>query len=352
MKLKFSTPLLSLSVGFLFFSSFSLVHAAPPAGYSLSWGDDFDSLSLDPTCTGSGGTWATYFCRWNVRRLNGNSDDGIKMDDTWKGANATSGDKTIQEVLTEAGWTSPSLHDVSGGTLKMRSYPIPTAYQAQFQSNGNVVASTSAASMITSEMTHYQQYGYWETRLKLNQPPTNKHFSFWLLAKDGVWPPEIDMLETVIDVAHVENGIVSSLASHGSPADKFLTFSPAGGMLGVWHTYGFEWTATTLNWYVDGVLTWTQPNYIFKPMYVLAEWENGGNWEGNTDANTPWPGEMEVDYVRVYSYASSSGLATSPTPSDMAQGVATTTLSWVGDSGATTHGVYLGTSKDRWRLIY
>ena len=317
-------------------------HAAPPAGYALSWGDDFDSLSLDPTCTGSGGTWATYFCGYNVRYLSGNSDDGIKMDDTWKGNSATSGSPTIQQVLTNAGWSSPSLHEVSGGTLKLRGYPIPSQYQAQFTPSGVNVASSSAASMITSEKTHWQMYGYWEVRARLNQPPKNKHFSFWLLAKDGIWPPEIDLLETVIDHNDVTESILSSVGYVGTPSNVYHPYTATGGMLGVWHTYGFEWTPTTLNWYVDGQLMYTHANTIFKPMYFLATWEQGGNWEGNTDSNTPWPAEMEVDYVHVYAYP--SGQATSPSPSDSASNVINTSLAWTGDVLAAQHAVYLGTS--------
>lgn len=274
-------------------------HAAQPPGYTLSWADEFDSKSLDTNCSGSTGTWTTYFCAWNTRRVYGNSDDGVKMDDNWKGINSPAGSKTIKEVLTEAGWPLPSLHEVSNGTLKMRAYPIPTGYQQQFNWYG-VVASVSAASMISSEMSHSQTYGYWEARLRLNQPPKNKHFSLWLLPKDAAWPPEIDMLETVIDNNNQQAGILSTLGSHGSSEDKLIFFTPTGGMLNVWHAYGFEWTPSTLNWYVDGQLMRTQQNYINKPMYILATWENGGNWEGDTNTSTPWPGEMEVDYIRVY----------------------------------------------------
>ncbi len=285
---------------------------AAPSGYALSWGDEFDAITLDTSCSGSN-TWADYFCKFNTRRLDGNSDDGIKMHSDWKGANPSSGAKTIREVLTEAGWPSPSLHDASNGTLKLRAYPIPSLYQNQFNWNG--ATNPSAASMITSEKSHSQTYGYWEVRAKLNTEPKNKHFSIWLMPQDGSWPPEIDLLETVIDINNKSAGILSSANSHGETPDVPITFfKPAGGMLNVWHTYGFEWTPTTMIWTVDGQVVRSHPNYVNKPMYILASWEVGGSWSGNTDQNTNWPGEMEIDYVRVYTQGAGPTSTQAPQP--------------------------------------
>jgi hypothetical protein len=301
------------------FVTTAVAFAAPPSGtgnWTQTFGDDFNTLSLDPECgwNGATGTWATYWCGWNTRRLYGNSDDGVKMDNTWKGIGAPGTAKTIQQVLTEGtcgrktrncpGWPSPSLHSISNGTLKLRTYPIPSKYQTQFDWYG--AAPPSAASMISTERSFSQQYGYWEVRAKLNTRPKNQHFSFWLLAKDGSWPPEIDMLETLIDIKNQGAGILSLANSHGQSPDVPITFfSPQGGMLNTWHIYGFLWTATDMKWYVDGQVVRSHRNYVNKPMYFLGSWEFGGNWEGNIDASTSWPQEMEVDYVKVYQQATS-----------------------------------------------
>lgn len=272
------------------------LQAAPPAGFGPTFTDEFNTASLDPTCS-TNGTWATYWCKWNTRRLYDNSDDGVKTHDDWKGING--GAKTLKQVLAEAGWPNPSLHEVSNGTLKMRTYPIPAAYHTQFDWYG--AKPPSAASMISTERSFSQQYGYFEIRAKLNSTPKNNHYSLWLLPTDNTWPPEIDLLETVIDVNNQGAGILSSANSHGETPDLPITFfKPQGGMAGIWHTYGFLWTPTEMTWFVDGVKVRSHANYINKPMYVLGSWEVGGNWVGNIDADTPWPQEMEIDYVRVY----------------------------------------------------
>jgi beta-glucanase (GH16 family) len=285
--------------------------AAPPAGYAQSFADEFDgTLSLDPACN-SGGTWATHWCAWNTRRLYDNSDDGVKMHNEWKGING--GAKTIQQVLSEAKWPNPSLHEVSNGTLKMRTYPIPAAYQAQFDWYG--AKPPSAASMISTEKSFGQKYGYWEVRAKLNSTPRNNHYSLWLLTVRPAWPPEIDLLETVVDKNNASAGILSSANSHGeNPALDITFFKPDGGMLGVWHTYGFLWTATTMTWYVDGKVVRTHANYINEPMYFLGSWEVGGNWVGEINSSTPWPQEIEIDYVRVYQQANGPAASVSSVP--------------------------------------
>jgi beta-glucanase (GH16 family) len=39
-------------------------------------------------------------------------------------------------------------------------------------------------------------------------------------------------------------------------------------------------------------------------MYVIANLAVGGDWTGNPDATTVFPGVMEIDYIRVYRRAS------------------------------------------------
>jgi len=37
-----------------------------------------------------------------------------------------------------------------------------------------------------------------------------------------------------------------------------------------------------------------------RPFYIIMNLAVGGNFGGNPDGNTVFPGEMQVDYVRVY----------------------------------------------------
>ena len=73
---------------------------------------------------------------------------------------------------------------------------------------------------------------------------------------------------------------------------------------GVNHVYGFKWTANSLVWHVDGVVT---QHYAVDAAAGAGDafWLNlslqvGGDWPGAPDGSTPFPSTMSVDYVRVY----------------------------------------------------
>ena len=95
----------------------------PPAGYTLAWSDEFNSLSLGGP--GSGKNWAPYYTGWNVRNLAGNSDDAVKMADYEPLTNG----RTAGDALRATGqWGSRTsyLHEVDGGQLYLRGYPVPS----------------------------------------------------------------------------------------------------------------------------------------------------------------------------------------------------------------------------------
>jgi beta-glucanase (GH16 family) len=79
-----------------------------------------------------------------------------------------------------------------------------------------------------------------------------------------------------------------------------------------------EWTTNSIKMFVDGkvygvVNTWytaggTYPAPYDQPFHILMNVAVGGNYVGNPttnviNANTVFPGEMQVDYVRVYDYS-------------------------------------------------
>jgi beta-glucanase (GH16 family) len=81
------------------------------------------------------------------------------------------------------------------------------------------------------------------------------------------------------------------------------------------HTYLLEWTPDAFSWYVDGVRYETQTNwtdgsnpYPFpfnKPFFILMNIAVGGDFIGSPstdtiDAGSTFPGQMLVDYVRLY----------------------------------------------------
>jgi beta-glucanase (GH16 family) len=151
---------------------------------------------------------------------------------------------------------------------------------------------------ITSELTHWQTYGYFEMRANL---PLGKGFwpAFWLLPRRTAWPPEIDVFEasgTRSEALHL--GVV--LEKHRG-ANKWIedVVSIGDGF----HIYGLEWTQDRLIWSVDGQPVWQQTNEIGEDMYILANLALGNrdpNFIPNPDETTPFPGRFDIDYIRAY----------------------------------------------------
>jgi beta-glucanase (GH16 family) len=67
------------------------------------------------------------------------------------------------------------------------------------------------------------------------------------------------------------------------------------------HVYGFEWLPDQMIFYIDGVEVYRQSRAIDKKMYLLVNLSIGGGWPGDPDDSTPWPAQMQLDYVRAFS---------------------------------------------------
>jgi beta-glucanase (GH16 family) len=69
------------------------------------------------------------------------------------------------------------------------------------------------------------------------------------------------------------------------------------------HTFGVDWQAGHVAWYVDGVerARSTDPALICpEAMYPILNLAVGGDWAGPPDAATAFPAAMDVDYLRVW----------------------------------------------------
>ncbi|KHE66772.1 family 16 glycosylhydrolase, partial [Halobacillus sp. BBL2006] len=91
---------------------------------------------------------------------------------------------------------------------------------------------------------------------------------------------------------------------------------PEGEDITGYHTYSVEWEPGEIRWYVDGELYQTLNDWFSKgtnqadkyafpapfdqEFYMILNLAVGGWYGGNPDETTEFPGEMEVDYVRVY----------------------------------------------------
>lgn len=150
-------------------------------------------------------------------------------------------------------------------------------------------------------------YGKIEASIKL---PSGKGLwpAFWMLGNNITqvsWPKcgEIDIME------HVNTSSIINGTLHW---DNNGHVSSGGTYWGVnvqnYHVYSVEWTAQSINWFVDGSKYWSvnitngvsNTGAFHLPFFLILNLAVGGNWPGNPDSTTPMPDSMFVDYVRVY----------------------------------------------------
>lgn len=187
----------------------------------------------------------------------------------------------------EQQYYAPDGYEVKDGVLR---------FKAEKRTMGGMPYTSG---MISSFDLFAQQYGWFEIRAKF---PKGKGMwpAFWLLPATKKWPPEIDVLEIL---GHETNKVYFS--THWNNLEGKHT-SKTGHFTGPdfsqdFHTFAVEWTPKECIWYVDGVERHRSSEGIpHEPMYVIANLAVGGNWPGNPDATTPFPGIMKIDYIRVY----------------------------------------------------
>ena len=260
--------------------------AAPsfvPAGYHQVFGDEFDD--------------------GDVARINENATGGRPGAPAWRS-------RFHQERFTVINqekqiYMDPAFGGKAGHPLGVQPFSIKNGILTIAAERADPAAVSPyilnfkyTSGCITSELTHWQTYGYFEMRARL---PVGKGFwpAFWLLPKAAHWPPEIDIFEG----AGTRPGAVhlGVLIGKGQTADKWVedVINVGDGF----HVYGLEWTREQLTWFLDGKPVWRQPNGINEDMYILANLALGSHdpkFIPDPDETTPFPGKFEIDYIRAY----------------------------------------------------
>ena len=223
-----------------------------PAGYILTFADEFDGTSVNTN------DW--YF----------------RTDARWDGLNLANNVR------------------LEGGKLY-----IDFKYEPQG------VTTYTGGGIITK---HNYGYGYYEVSSKLFGATGGLHSSFWLMGNGGNGT-DVPKLNTVLEIdgyevdSHVPSKISSNLhyyiGSHISP-------SGAGGSSTTinssteYFTYGFEWTPNYIKWYKNGILlrTFNNPSYYAAQNLWLTSL--GGTHFTTAVDKTKLPGSSEWEYFRYY----------------------------------------------------
>lgn len=159
------------------------------------------------------------------------------------------------------------------------------------------------------------QYGRFEARIKV---PAGQGLwpAFWMLPSDnryGTWPGsgEIDIMETINSADRLYQtihygGTWPNHSSSGNNVFRASTFADG------FHHYAVEWDPDSIRWFLDGKPTfvvyshtwfsssalWNQRAPFDQPFHLLLNLAVGGNWPGSPNGATPFPAELQVDWVR------------------------------------------------------
>ncbi len=174
----------------------------------------------------------------------------------------------------------------ANGALSITARPVPL-YNLPYTSG-----------MLQTANTFQQNQGYFEIRA---QTTGAKGFwpAFWLLP--NAYYPEIDILE------QPNNAKNSEYWTHTTtPTDSSGGYTDTGVNLSAgYHSYGFLWTADTIQYTFDGKLIsyahTTPPALANLKMYMLANLAVGGpnSWSGAPVSGTI--ASFNIDYIRAYS---------------------------------------------------
>ena len=259
--------------------------ASTPAseGWVLVWSDEFDGEALDGA-------------KWNVQ----------------------TGDGTAEGI---PGWGNNELQSYQAANIAVADGVLVVTAREEDAGDGHAYTSGRINTAGKLDIT----YGRIEASI---QAPAGQGLwsAFWMLPTDSAYGPwsasgEID----IVEVFSREPGPFAQAALHYGMAwplnthdyAKYAAVDPADGF----HVYAAEWDAEEIRWFVDGAHFHTVRRSTYwsyykdadtnahvsggdsapfdRPFHVLLNLAVGGNLPGAPVADA-LPGELKVDYVRVY----------------------------------------------------
>lgn len=154
------------------------------------------------------------------------------------------------------------------------------------------------------------KYGYIEMRAIL---PVGQGIwpAFWMMGNDGSWPAcgEIDIMEKIGGTSreNTVHGTVHWGTSNPYNHMQYGLYTILNEDLSAgFHTYAVEWTENYIKWFVDDKqyceidIRGEQFSMFKQEFYILINLAVGGDWPGSPDADTVFPQQYIIDYIRVY----------------------------------------------------
>lgn len=243
----------------------------------------------------------------------------LTWSDDFSGTNGSAPDaKKWKYDLGGEGWGNEELETYTSRPQNVHIRDgnlVITAMRETYTGADGLTRNYTSARLKTQNL-FMQAYGRFEARIRI---PRGQGIwpAFWMLGSDietAGWPKcgEIDIMENIGREPGINHGSLHGPSTIAPTSDLTGTYVlPSGQSFSDdFHTYAIEWEPGTVRFFVDAInyVTFTQSQWsaggqwVFDhPHFIILNVAVGGNWPGNPDATTPFPQQMLVDYVRVYS---------------------------------------------------
>ena len=264
-----------------------------PISMHLTIHDDFNDYPL------ADGQWTSHYAggaAWpDARYWGGDGSD-------FKRKTSANGEQQIYVDSRYAGRGSTPLgldpFKVKDGVLSIIATRTPPEFKPVLFDN------EYTSGILTTQNSFAQKYGYFEIRAKV---PVGDGVwpAFWLLANDGGWPPELDVMEgrgeqpgAIAMTTHWRHPDTQKIES----CEQNFTVATAPSEF---HNYGALWDRDRITYFIDrkAVADIRVPVGFDDPMYMIVNLAMGAKWfqgVGFVNAESPKSVAFQIDRVSVY----------------------------------------------------
>ncbi|MCP8936956.1 family 16 glycosylhydrolase [Alsobacter sp. SYSU M60028] len=258
----------------------------PRSGMTLSFSDEFDRTTLN----GDGYNWMTYF-PWGARNQPNLEQSSLFVDTDYVTPTGIMPGINPHQMIADP-------NEPGDGILAITADLTPADLV------DDIGAKYTSGHINSANMFDFR-YGYVEMRA---QVPFGQGLlsTFYLLRTDTAALGEIDINEHVgqwpknlFSSVHYWNGQYTAI-------DKTVREIVTTDLSAGFHTYGVDWQADYITFYVDGQVKgkMVTPESLKAPMYIIADMSVGSNWVGYPDSTTVFPNQYKIDYIKVFQDAS------------------------------------------------
>ena len=255
--------------------------------------DDFDE---HPLLTGK---WVPHYAggaAWPEARYWGGDGSDFKRKTAWNGEQQIYVDPRYSGRASTPLGLDP--FRVSDGILSIVASRTPPELKLVLFNNEYI------SGILTTQSSFAQKHGYFEIRSKI-PVGTGVWPAFWMLADDGGWPPEIDVMEgrgqrpgDLVMTTHWRipaTGFVKSCGFDFQVADAATGF----------HDYGVLWERDRITYFIDRkpVSDIKVPVGFDDPMYMIVNLAMGSkNFQGVgfVDGQSPVTVAFEIDRISAW----------------------------------------------------